>query len=178
MYSAHSWFNQCNLKIATKRIWNKSFLYVNMSFLPLIVGCFVFFCNCGPWITILVSGSGSVWRDKTNWILYRLRRAWFGCPTTGSKACPRVHFGGVNQTHVLATESGNFIRLFEWSQATVSKCLSGVKSEIGQSSKNTGAFEVLQMLGAVKQLLTHLLGKQLLRYFHVWAYCMSFSSLF
>ncbi len=79
---------------------------------------------------------------------------------------------------MLATESGNVVRLFEWSQATVSKSLSGVKSEIGQSSKNTGAFEVLQMLGAVKQLLTHLLGKQLLRYFHVWAYCMSFSSLF
>lgn len=52
-------------------------------------------------------------------------------PTTGSKACPRVHFGGVNGTHVLVTESGNVIRLFEWSQATVSKSLSGVKSEIG-----------------------------------------------
>jgi len=178
MYSAHYWFNHCNLKIATKRIWNKSSLHVNMSFLPLIVGCFVSFCNCGPWITILVSGSGSVWREKTYWFLYRLRRAWFRCPTTGSKACPRVHFGGVDRTHVLATESGNVIRLFEWLQATVSKSLSGVKSEIGQSSNNTGAFEVLQILGVVKQLLTHLSGTQLLRYFHVWAYCMSFSSLF
>ncbi len=81
-------------------------------------------------------------------------------------------------THVLATESGNVISLCEWLQATVSKSLSGVKLEIGQSSNNTGAFEELQMLGAVKQFLTHLSGNQLLRSFHVWAYCMSFSSIF
>jgi hypothetical protein len=50
------------------------------------------FCYCGSWITSLVCGGcGCFWRDikLLESSCRGLRRAWFRCLTTGSKACPR-----------------------------------------------------------------------------------------
>jgi ribosomal RNA-processing protein 12 len=105
--------------------------------------------------------------DKSNWLALApsfnllLHHCLDARPKVRKRAqgCIVEVLTNLHGTHALTTASDSVVSLFERSLATVSKSLSGGKSEMAQSSNTTGAVEVLHMLGALKQLLPHLSAK-------------------